>query len=940
MSLASHSRTALSRAAIVTALLAAANVARVDAQLTANAVATTTVTPPASAAPRVMRAHRISAPVQIDGRLDEAVWASVPAEGDFTMQWPKDRAPASQRTEARVLYDNDAVYIGVRLFDTHPDSIAAQLARRDATGIYSDWLHVIIDSYHDRRTGFRFSVNPKGVQKDVRHYDDRSEDTNWDAVWQVATSIDSLGWVAEYRIPLSQLRYGDADANGTRLWGIQIARDIARYQERDNWSPIAQTANGYVSRFGDINGFENLAAPRRIEAVPYISGRLTRAPGVSENPFYRRNATTPSLGGDLRVGLGSGLTLTATVNPDFGQVELDPAIVNLSAFEQSFPERRPFFVEGAEIFNFGRLTANNTYGGLQMLYSRRLGRSPQRGAFSPDSFGRRPVFADAPTETSILGAAKLSGKTAGGWSIGMLDGVTDREEARVLQRIPTGADSPLDIERSTPVEPMTNYFIGRTRRDFNQGRTVFGAILTHTARNLAVRDTPFDTTTASLVQGPQVFRPLLLSTAAVGGVDFEHSWGNRVYTVSGYGVGSRIGGSAQSIANAERAPYRLYQRPDGAHTVDPDASSLSGYAAGAAFARRGPHWSGSLAAQDYSPGLEINDVGFGQTADRRTFSTEIEYNEQAPRGRLKSFRNYGSWLFTTSGVNFDGDNVYQQIGGGGYAQRAKSLWNFNVSGGFQPSVYSDRLLRGGPLARTAASWYSNVNITTDPRKLYVLSFGGNLNGDKAGGYSRGVFGSVDVRPRSYMRLVVGPSFNRGLSALQYVARATDTLATSTFGSRYLFASVAQATFSLSTRLNWTFTPRLTLELVAQPFVASGAYDGFKQFLTPRRLDFARFGIDGASTMMRDSTRVTLDADGAGPAAPITLANPDFTVRSMRGSAVLRWEYCPGSTVYVVWQQQRSGGSSDGTLGLSDFSRAFHEAGQNVFLVKASWWLSR
>jgi len=408
-----------------------------------------------------MRAGRTDAPPRIDGRLDDAAWAAVPAEGNFVMQWPKDRAPATERTEARVLYDRDALYVGIRLYDSRPDSIAAQLARRDVSGIYSDWVHVIIDSYHDRRTGFRFTVNPKGVQKDVRHFDDRNEDVNWDAVWDVATTIDSLGWTAEYRIPLSQLRYGAANASGSRVWGIQIARDIARYQERDNWAPIAQTANGYVSRFGDIAGLDGISTPRRLEAVPYVSGRLTRAPGSTDNPFYRANATTPSLGGDLRLGVGSGLTLTATVNPDFGQVELDPAIVNLSAFERSFPERRPFFIEGADIFNFGRLTANNSYGGVQLLYSRRLGRAPQRSAFSPDSFGRRPLFADVPTETSILGAAKLSGKTAGGWSIGILDAVTNHEEARLLQRVtPPSSENPatpFDLERGTPVEPMTNY---------------------------------------------------------------------------------------------------------------------------------------------------------------------------------------------------------------------------------------------------------------------------------------------------------------------------------------------------------------------------------------------------------------------------------------------------------------------------------------------------
>ena len=344
--------------------------------------------------------------------------------------------------------------------------------------------------------------------------------------------------------------------------------------------------------------------------------------------------------------------------------------------------------------------------------------------------------------------------------------------------------------------------------------------------------------------------------------------------------------------------------------------------------------------QEYSPGIEINDVGFGQTADRRAYSTEIEYNDQTPSGLLRGFRNYGTYLFTSHAYNFDGLSVLQQIGGGMYGQRAKSLWTPDISGGYQASVYSDRLLRGGPVARVPASWYGNAGIGTDPRKRYVLRFSLSARGDEVGTYDRSVFTSVDVRPRSFLRVVLSPSLSRGRVENQYVTRATDPLATATFGSRYIFAAVDQTTFSVSTRLNWTFTPRMTLEMVAQPFVASGAYSNFKEFLTPRRLEFARYGVDGASTLVRDSTRVTLDPDGTGAARPIALAAPDFTVRSLRGSAVMRWEYRPGSTLFFVWQQQRNGSSSAGTLGAGDFSRAFREPAQNVLLVKASYWLSR
>ncbi|HXG71877.1 MAG TPA: DUF5916 domain-containing protein, partial [Gemmatimonadaceae bacterium] len=364
----------------------------------------------------VLRAQRVTGTISLDGKLDEQAWTSAPVSSAFTQSWPSAGAAPRQRTEARVLYDDAALYVGVRLHDTAPDSIAAQLARRDAIGIYSDWLHVVIDSRHDRRTGFRFSVNPLGVKKDVYHADDGNEDLGWDAVWEVATRKDAEGWVAEYRIPFSQLRFAGAEDGGDRTWGLQIQRDIARYEERDTWAPWTRQSSGFVSSFGDLSGLQGVAAPRQLEVQPYASTRVTRAPGLGENPFFRKNDLRASVGLDLKAGLPLGLTLSATVNPDFGQVEVDPAVVNLSAFETFFPEQRPFFVEGSDAFQFGRTRSFNNYGFFQYFYTRRVGRSPQRRLF-----GSGFRFPDAPQETTIGVAAKVSGKTRGGWSVGLLD---------------------------------------------------------------------------------------------------------------------------------------------------------------------------------------------------------------------------------------------------------------------------------------------------------------------------------------------------------------------------------------------------------------------------------------------------------------------------------------------------------------------------------------
>src|SRR5687768_8275496 len=328
-----------------------------------------------TAAPsRSMQAVRRSGAVVIDGKLDESAWAAAPPSGNFVQSYPAPGKPAPDPTEVRVLYDDQALYVGIRMFDSHPDSIAAGLARRDATaatGIYSDWVHLIIDSYHDRRTAFRFSTTPRAVQKDVYTYNDGNEDLNWDAIWEVGTRIDAEGWIAEYRIPLSQLRFGK-EATGERVWGFQVQRDIARRNERDTWAPWTPDAGGFVSRFGDLTGLQGIAVPDRIEIVPYVSSTFTSEPGDDANPFHESVETKPKIGGDVRYGLPGGLTLSATINPDFGQVEVDPAVVNLSAFEVSFPEKRPFFLEGSDVFAFGQVVRQNDYGGHNFLYSRRI----------------------------------------------------------------------------------------------------------------------------------------------------------------------------------------------------------------------------------------------------------------------------------------------------------------------------------------------------------------------------------------------------------------------------------------------------------------------------------------------------------------------------------------------------------------------------------------
>jgi hypothetical protein len=855
---------------------------------------------------RVMHAVRRVGRITIDGRLDEPAWANAPVADSFTQSYPAPGAPAPDPTTVRVLYDDDALYVGIRMYDAHPDSIAAQLARRDASGIYSDWVHLIIDSYHDRRTAFRFSVNPRRVEKDVYTYNDGNEDLNWDAVWQVGTRVDSLGWVAEYRIPLSQLRFGSAPADSSRVWGIQVMRDIARRNERDAWSPWTPRSPGFVSALGDLVGLVNVPAPRRLDVVPYASTKVTRAPGDAADPFYHATDTKPSLGADLQMGLPGGLTLTGTVNPDFGQVEVDPAVVNLSAYETFFPEKRPFFLEGSGIFDFGDVRRQNDYGSQYFFYSRRVGRPPEVGPSGNDI-----QFADVPDQTTIAGAAKASGKT-GPWSIGVIDAVTTREDAAVLT---TGG-----TRRESPVEPLTNYFVGRLKHDFRQGASFLGAMLTSTVRSMS------DT----------VFTPRLHADATFGGIDFEHGMRNRTWILSGFLAGSRVAGSRQAIALTQRNSTHYYQRPDAGYlSFDSARTALDGYEGEVALLKSGEVF-GSLAYKQMSPGFDINDLGFVGRADYRALSYLVGYQNYRAG---KHLQNYSVFAYANHVWNFGGRPIYQGVAAAANVT-FNSLWSASVGGGRTFAVYDDRLLRGGPLARSPAGWSANGDVSTDSRWPVIVNLGASYQRDASGGESHRVDLSFDARPASNLHATVGPTFSVNHSTAQYLGAIPDPNATATYGARYLFADLRQTTLSMDVRVEWTFTPELSLQAYVQPFIASAAFSTFKEFARVGAYDFAVYGRDRGTITYDGAARTyTVDPDGPGPSGSFTLPNPDFNVRSLRGDAVLRWEYRPGSAIYLVWQQQRYSSAPVGDFQLDRDARAIVGARPtNVFLIKATYWL--
>lgn len=815
----------------------------------------------------VLTAVRVTHAPRIDGRLDEADWISAPVATHFVQRFPDPGLPATYQTEVRILYDDDAVYVGARMFDPHPDSIAAPLARRDPGDVSSDWFDVIFDSYHDRRTGYRFAVNPAGTKLDVYHFNDGDDDQSWDAFWDVATRIDSLGWTAEYRIPLSQLRFhGGA---GEQRWGLNFYRAVARRDEWTFWSPYPPTAPGFVSAFGELRGLVGLTPASPVEVQPYVSSRVRTGGDLTDSPFHRTAHPAASVGADLRLGLGSGLSLSATVNPDFGQVEVDPAVLNLTTVETFFPEKRPFFLEGAGIFDFGTLPYFSSYGFSKLVHWRRVGRAPQ---LFPSA-----AWSDVSQPASILGASKLSGQLGDGWSVGVVDAVTGRETVRV-------ADSARVFGRAV-VEPLTNYFVGRLKRDFDAGRSTIGLLATTTSRSL-------DPATAEVLR----------ANASIAGIDATHYTSDRHWLFGSSIVGSRVDGSAAAIAATQQSSVRYYGRPDASYLpLDPTRRALSGYSGSLGVVYQGNPWFGSLEAKEISPGFESNDLGYLPRADVRALTLAAGAQHNSSRGRFREARVTG---YVLDAWNFGGSEIWRDFGVNG-SVRFPSFWRIGARGDLYPSVFDDRLTRGGPTPRVPSRQRGSLSLDSDSRRAVLGSASVQLERKAFGGFDRLASASITFRPRPSVQFSVGPSLDVLRDPSQFVRAVADPRA-STYGTRYVFATLDQRTIAADLRLDWTFTPALSLQLYAQPFRARAEFTDYKELRPGPALGYATYGKDVGTVRPIGDTQVAIDPDGVGAASAFVVGgSPDessFLSRARRVNAVLRREFRNGSVAYLVWQQ--------------------------------------
>jgi hypothetical protein len=848
-----------------------------------------------------------SASPVVDGRLNDEAWSAAPVVTGFTQRDPEEGAPASERTEVRFLYDDFAIYVGARMFDR--SAATTRLGRRDMDISSSDWFRVSFDSYLDRLTAYRFDVNPSGVRRDGiltggggggGGFTGSDGDLAWDAVWDAGTSVDADGWTAELRIPFSQLRF----VQNAEAWGLQLERIIDRRQELALFSFTRKSEPGGVAAFGQLTGLRGLRQGRRLEIIPYM---LSEADFVdsSDNPFRGDREWYASGGVDTRYAITSNLTLTATVNPDFGQVEVDPAVINLTAFETQYDERRPFFVEGAGSFRFAGALGGPSALAQDMFYTRRIGRAPQLGLSGQ---------ADVPDTARILGATKVTGKTASGWSVGLLNAVTGREEGRFLD--PGGQVG------TAIAEPLTNYFVARLNREMRAGQTTFGPMFTAVTRDVS------DPRAASALH----------SRAYTGGVDFYHEWADRSWNVGAFAVGSHVAGSPEAILRTQRSSTRYFQRPDAtAFTLDGARTSLDGFAASVQFRKvSGTHWTGDGWVATTSPGFEMNDAGFQRRADRHAAGGGIRYQQLEPGSFLRAWNVFTGNDFA---VNWDGDLVDARN-----FVRAQfthlSYWTVSGMLRNEPGRMDDRFTRGGPLAATPRALYGELSVTSDPRK----SIGGSVQvsrwRSRAGGRRDEAELSLSVRTSPRWNLTIGPVVTRARLDAQYVTNIPDPDARATFGTRYVFAPLEQTELGVVTRLNYTFTPDLTFELYAQPLVSHALYGAPKEFLRPGAYDFAVYGEDVGTVSRDDDRSYLVRIEEPGGATSFKVPDRSFTTRSLRGNAVLRWEYRPGSTLYLVWQQERLSRDLMTPFGLDRaMGTLFDARPNNVLVLKWSYWLN-
>ncbi len=892
----------------------------------------------APSAPRLEAARR-EGEVTVDGSLDEEAWQGAPVATGFVQGEPEEGAEPVQPTEVRVLFDGEAIYVGARMHEPSAAAVADQLVRRDEDGQY-DYIEVGFDPNLDQQTAYVFRLGASGVERDAfivegggGFGDDGGGGVNWNAVWSSAARIDSAGWTAEMRIPLSEIRF--ESGSGSQTWGLNFERRRLASNSISYFALISRTESGTVSQYGRLTGLDLAGAGGRFQLEPYAVGQLFRGPEAPGNPLVDGSSFTPRLGADLSYGLGPQFTLDATVNPDFGQVEVDPAVINLTAFETFFPEKRPFFVQDGRIFDFDLSGRRSS-----LFFSRRIGRSPQGDAPA------EAAATDAPQQTTILGASKVTGRTQGGLSMGALAAVTGRETGRAYF-------AEADSVGEYVAEPLTGYAVGRLQQDFRDGASNVGGILTMLRRDLPEN-------------GQLDFLP---RTALSGGLDFRHRWGgdrNRRWSLNGFFASTHLSGEPESIVRVQTNPQHYFQRPDAEDlSVDSAATSMTGVNWQLNFSRASAeHWTWSIWLGDITPGFAPNDLGFSTENPRLHGGGRISYRDIEPGPLFRSWNvfafTFHSFRHTLTDDLLSTDQWSRSYQDGGLFLNGRfefhNNWRLNLGLNLQPTGQSVSKTRGGPLMTEPTSRSFEVSVSTDPRRALSLEPSVNYGTtSRSAGRSLSLGAELTWRPSPSWQVELEPEFRSEDDGAQYVATTKAVPYEPTYGARYLFGDLERIQLSMQTRLNVVFNPEMSLQLFAQPLLSSGDYTSLKQLARPRSFEFERFeegapqlrsgvggtevvGCTGGTTCTRDGTRY-VDFDGDGN-VDYSLPVQDFNIRSLRGNAVLRWEYTPGSELFLVWQHDRRAFGRDGRFDVGrDLDALFGAPAESTFILKASYFLN-
>jgi hypothetical protein len=856
------------------------------------------------------KATQISGSPVIDGLIDDKAWNEGEWTDDFTQFEPYNGKKPSQHTEFKILFDDNNLFVAIKSFDSSPDSIIKRLTRRDHED--GDMVAIIFDSFHDQRTGFFFGVSVGGVKSDqMMTNDGQNEDQSWDPNWWVATSINSEGWIAEMKIPFSQLRF---EKNSGDVWGLEVLRTIYRKAETCIWQHIPQDAPGVIHMMGEMSGVEKVKPRKIFDVTPYGVAQVERFPSEEGNPFATGKSGKLNAGLDAKIGVTNNLTMDLTINPDFGQVEADPSEVNLTAYETFFQEKRPFFIEGSNIVNFGLGIGDGEVGNDNLFYSRRIGRRPQ-GSINQD-YGYNDTiqgYSDSPDRTSILGAAKLTGKTQSGLSVGFMDAVTSEEVAE----IDTGGH-----RSQQTVEPLTNYLAARLQKDYKEGNTIIGGMFTSV--NRAMNEIPAtENVNDALIN-------TLPAAAYTGGLDFTQYFRKKTYMINMNTAFSYIEGTELAMVKAQESSARYFQRPGNCISLDSSRTSLSGSGGRFQFMKNGNgHWSYGGAFLWKTPGLELNDMGYLREADQMLQVLWVEYRIWDPKSFYRSVNvnsnQYAGWDFSGNHL-FDGLNANGNI-------NFKNYWFAGAGTNLNYNVISNTMLRGGPIMKMPGSLNSHVHVSTDSRKKieielqlqHQLSFEGS-------GHNISLEPEITYKPVNTLSLSFSPSYMVSFDELQYVDQTY-------YGNqpRYIYGSIDQKVVSMSFRVNFNLSPDLTLQYWGQPFIAAGKYYDFKYITDPMASYYEdRFSVYSPEQIIthEDSYEIDENIDGN---PDYGFDKPDFNFKEFLSNFVLRWEYNPGSSVYLVWSQTRRNEDSSGTMNYSnDMQTLFSEKPQNVFLIKFSY----